>query len=312
MRNITLDSGISIHTFAPPPSGFDPRKASARDLAGLGLPARPDDPRLLAHWEQAFARPITMVEPRFRKLERARRRLPPALAVPALPALPPPTRTNYIGGATATSTAAQGDVRWIEGTFVLPDTYLPLGAASSEYPFSTWIGIFGDDSASSLLAGWESYVYWSGHDVQRSSYVWWAWYPGETQYVSNFPAQPGDTLGCVVCLDLGSHVRARLTFNNISTSQATTFAVTAPAGYELTGNTAGWLVNNDVVDFEGPFIARFGEMYVDECNAGTTESPAILHPVQRIFLTDFDHPDQDVVVANVLSDTLLQLRYTGP
>jgi len=305
-----LDRGFTVHTFALPPAGFDARKASPRDLAGYGIPTRPDDAHLRERWERALARPFQMVQPRFRTRQRTHQKLPAGLAPPAAP-LPSPMRTNYIGGASVTSTPAQGDVRWIEGTFTLPNTYWPVGGSSTDYPFSTWIGITGDPAGSSLLAGWDSYVYSTGHALQRSYYVWWRWYPGDTQYISNFIVEPGDTLSMVACLDLGSHVRARLTFQNLSTTQATTFAVTAPGGSELQANTASWMVSNDVVDFEGPFIARFGEMYVDECNAGTTDSPGILHPSQRIFLTDFDNPDQDVVVSNLLSDTLMQMRYVG-
>jgi len=186
------------------------------------------------------------------------------------------------------------------------------GADSDGYPFPTWVGIFGDASTSSLLAGWDSYVFWTGRELQRSHYVWWNWAPGDTQYLGNFYAQPGDTLSIVLCLDLGSIVRACLSFFNLSTTQATSFMATAPRGTELQGDTAAWVVHNGIVDFNGPFIARFGEMYVDECNAGTTDSAAILHPTQRIYLTDFDHPEKDVVYANLLSDTLLQMRDAGP
>lgn len=115
----------------------------------------------------------------------------------------------------------------------------------------------------------------------------------------------------MICLDLGSTVRARLYFHNLTTNQATTFIVTAPSGTELTGDTAGWIVHNGIVDFHGPFLARFGEFYIDECNAGTTDSPAILHPTQAIYLTEYPSGD-DIAYANFLSETLLQLRYVGP
>jgi len=60
------------------------------------------------------------------------------------------------------------------------------GADSDGYPFPTWVGIFGDASTSSLLAGWDSYVFWTGRELQRSHYVWWNWAPGDTQYLGNF------------------------------------------------------------------------------------------------------------------------------
>jgi hypothetical protein len=311
MPTLELSRGVTAHTFAPPPKGFDPLKAGARELAAYGFPPRPQDPHLLGRWASVLRGPLTPVQAKFRTLERAAPKLP-ARAPLAPDALPAPTRTNYIGGATATTGPGQGDVRWIEGTFVLPGIYLPAGGDADAYPFSTWIGIFGDASTSSLLAGWDSYVFRSGRDLQRSHYVWWNWGPGDTSYMTNFFASPGDTLSIVLCLDLDSVVRARLSFYNLTTTQATSFIATAPRGTELQGDTAAWVVHNGIVDFEGPFIARFGEMYVDECNAGCTQGPAILHPTQRIVLTDFDHPDKDLVFANILSDTLLQMRYIGP
>src|SRR5262249_35256245 len=156
------------------------------------------------------------------------------------------------------------------------------------YPFLTEIVISGKASTSSLAAGWSSLVWYSGRRLQRRHDVWWRWAPGGSTGLSNFFVEPGDTLNRVICLDLGSPVRARHSFHNLTTSQATTFVVTAPSGTELTGDTASWLIQNGVVHFHGPFIARFGEFYIDECNAGTTASAAILHPRQAIYLIDFD------------------------
>lgn len=309
-----FDKGVTVHTFPPPPAGFAPLTASAEQLAAHGFPPRQRDPHLRQRWETALSQPLTVVQPTFRRLERPPFQLPPTLLGPAAPpSPPPPIRTNYNGGATATTSTEQGNVRWIEGTFVLPDTRLPAGADSSTYPFSTWIGIYGDDSSSSLLAGWSSFVSETNRGLQYSNQVWWRWDPDHAVSLSNFTAVPGDTLSIVLCLDVDSVVRARITFHNLTTTQATSFIATAPRGTELEGNTAGWMVNNDIVDFEGPFISRFGEMYIDECNAGTTATPStILHPTQRIYLTDFNDPTKDVVDTNILSDTLLQMRYVGP
>jgi hypothetical protein len=115
----------------------------------------------------------------------------------------------------------------------------------------------------------------------------------------------------VLCLDLGSSVRARLYFHNLTSRQVSTFFATAPSGTELEADTAGWAVSNMVLAFKGPFIARFGALYFDECNAGTTDSPTILHPEQPVFLTNFEGTE-DQAIPSILSDTLLRIAYAGP
>ena len=310
MPTIKLDKGVTVRTFAPVPPKFNALKATPRELSAYGFPPRPKETPLLERWTAALSRPISVIPPKFRSVAGLAQKLPKKLKPIVLADLAPPMRTNYIGGATATAPAAVGTVRWIEGTFTVPEIY--LAGDSDGYPFRAWIGIFGDGSNSSLLMGFENTVIWSGRELHRYPAAWWRWSPGDTSYVSNFFVNAGDTLSCVMCLDFGSTVRARLTFNNLSSGQATSFIVTAPSGTELTGDTAAWLLSNGIYDFEGPFIARFGEMYIDECNAGTTDSPAILNPQQRIFLTDFEDTSRDVVYANVENTTLLQLRYAGP
>jgi hypothetical protein len=311
MPTIKLNNGVTVRTFTPPPRRFQPLKATRRDLRRYGFPPPPKDPHLLRRWEAALSRPIDMIQPRFRTVDYVVPKLPTSLAPPPAAPHPPPMRTNSFGGATATAAAGQGTVRWVEGTLTLPNIYPHVGSEEGlGFPFMAWIGIFGETSNSSLAAGWASLVLHSGHALQRRHQTWWRWGPGSFTEVSNFIVEPGDALTCVICLDLGSTVQARLYFHNLTTSQVTTFLVTAPSGTELTGDTAGWIINNGVVDFHGPFIARFGEFYVDECNAGTTDSAAILHPTQAIYLTDFDS-GEDAVYTNILSDTLLQFRYVG-
>ncbi|HEY7308139.1 MAG TPA: G1 family glutamic endopeptidase [Gemmataceae bacterium] len=311
MPTIKLGNGVTARTFTPPPQSFQPLKATRRDLLRYGFPPQPKEPPLLRLWEVALSRPLEMIQPRFRTLVEVDYKLPKTSTAPAAPPHPPPMRSNVIGGATVTAAAGQGTVRWVGGTWTIPNIYPHVGSENGVgYPFLTEVFISGKASTSSLAVGWSGLVFYSGRSIQRRHGVWWRWAPGDFTGLSNFFVDPGDTLGCVICLDLGSTVRARLSFHNLTTSQATSFIVTAPSGTELTGDTAGWLIQNGVVDFHGPFIARFGEFYIDECNAGTTDSPAILHPAQAIYLIDFD-TGEDVAYTNILSDTLLQFRYVG-
>src|SRR5262245_9518509 len=99
MAGATRSKAAAIRTFPLPPNGFAPLKASARALLRYGLPPRPGDPRLARHWETALRRPLTFVEPRFRRSNEKFERLP----VPIEPAVPAdPVRLNYMGGATTT------------------------------------------------------------------------------------------------------------------------------------------------------------------------------------------------------------------
>jgi hypothetical protein len=300
----------TTRTFPLPPKDFVPAKASARTLRRYGLPARPDDPRLARHWEAALNRPMSFIEPKFRTSKEKLEKLP-VLFEPASPA--EPERLNYLGGATTTVGTDEGFLRWIEGTWTLPHVWPPAGAKRNVgYGCSTWIGLGGSSTSGSLAAGWDTSVQIANNGVQQlGAALWWAWFPGLRTWLTNFPAAPGDTLSCVICLDLESTVRARITLHNLTTGQATTFAVLAPQGTELTADTGYWAISNMVIGFDGPYLARFGEIYFDDCNAGVTESPAILHPTQPIVLTDFD-TGEDLSYTNILSETLLQLRYVGP
>jgi len=111
MATIKLNKGVTVRTFASVPTKFNPLKANPRQLTAYGFPARPKDPNLLRRWTAVLGRPMSVIQPKFRPLSRAVQKLPKKLVAPALPAIPPPMRTNYIGGATATAPAAAGTMR---------------------------------------------------------------------------------------------------------------------------------------------------------------------------------------------------------
>jgi hypothetical protein len=54
MRRITLDRGVKVATYSPPPRGFDAIAASAVELAKHGFPARPEHPELLDRYKRQF------------------------------------------------------------------------------------------------------------------------------------------------------------------------------------------------------------------------------------------------------------------
>ena len=170
------------------------------------------------------------------------------------------------------------------------------------YSCAPWIGLSGNFT--SLQAGWYSYGYYSNGQLQRFFFPWWRWAPASVVSVTNFTVVPGDVLSVVICLDLGSFVRARISLNNVTSKQATSFIVTAPAGAQLQATTVGWMMQAERFD-SGRHLARMGQMYFDRTNAGLHEGPAIFHPTQPIYMTDEN--GNDTAYANILSDTLTQI-----
>jgi hypothetical protein len=217
--------------------------------------------------------------------------------------------TNYLGGATAQS--PEDDMRWVASTFTVPNVYPFAGAEEGIWVgCSIWLAIGGPTTDDTLFVGINVDVSQTRQATQRWQGLWWRWYPDGTNYLSNFLVVPGDTLSAVLCMDFESVVRARVTLWNLTSNQATTFLLTAPSGTQLTGNTAYWMMSNQVIDFEGPYLARFGEMFFDQCSAGT-QSGKVLFPSQPFILTNFEGTE-NVAVPSILSDTLIEMRYTGP
>jgi hypothetical protein len=53
MTKLTLEGGIQIRTYSPPP-GFDPLSASAAELVRHGFPERPVDAHHLERYQRVF------------------------------------------------------------------------------------------------------------------------------------------------------------------------------------------------------------------------------------------------------------------
>jgi hypothetical protein len=304
-----LSKSVSVRTFPAPPAGFDLSRAGQRTRERYGFPPQPAEAPLRRHWDETLAARPQIVQPEFQLLESID--LPPPAIKPedgaAALAL---KRSSVLAGGEAKVSGRQGTVRWVESTWTIPNIYPAPGPRSgTRFSCATWIGLAGPGS--SLQAGMYTYTYYYRGQIQRVFFPWWRWFPGSMAGVSNFPVALGDVLSCVVCLDLDSLVRARLSFHNVTTKQATSFIVTAPSGTQLSANTAGWMMQADQVRAGERFLARMGLMYFDRCNAGLMSGPDILHPTDLTYMTNAAG-DQDVAYTNQLSETLLQLKYNGP
>jgi hypothetical protein len=304
MPRIALSKGLTVHTFASPPARFQPLKADEAQLDRYGYPRKPAEAPLARHWEEVLSTNPEVVVPTFRVMDQLDIAGFEAVALAALEA---PQRSEFIAGGQ--HQLADGDtnfIRWVESTFTVPNIFLGPDRDPT-YSCAPWVGLSGNDT--SLQAGWYSYCYYSNGQVQRVFSPWWRWAPSSAVFLTNFAVVPGDVLSVVICLDLGSFVRARISLNNVTSKQATSFIVTAPSGSQLQANTVGWLTQADRFD-SGRHLARFGEIYFDRCNAGPQEGPGLFHPTQPIFMTDED--GKDIAYASFTTENLVQVGYAGP
>jgi hypothetical protein len=301
MPRINLTKELSVHTFAAPPARFEPLKAKAADLDRYGIPQKPKDAPLARLWEDVLTTRPAIVSPTFRVMDR--------IDIPLLPAVPltaAPQRSELLAGGQHTLENPAGNfLRWVESTFTCPNIYMGTDYDDT-YSCAPWVGLAG--SQSSLQAGWYAECWWSNGQLHQNFSPWWRWAPSRTVWLTNFKVMPGDVLSVVVCLDLDSFVRARITFANMTSKQATTFVVNSPSGSMLQADTVGWLMQTDAAT--GGHLARMGAMYFDDCHSGQHEGPALFHPTQPFFMTDAN--GNDIAFANFLLETLVEVGYKGP
>ncbi|MGE3984256.1 MAG: G1 family glutamic endopeptidase, partial [Dehalococcoidia bacterium] len=264
---------------------------------------RPAEPPLAKHWEEVLSSSPEVVVPTFRVMDELNLDLPDTAAIAALQ---PVMRSTFIAGGQHQLAGNEGFLRWVESTFTIPNIYLGPDRDPT-YSCAPWVGLSGNQT--SLQAGWYSYCYYSNGQVMRVFSPWWRWAPASPVFLTNFTVSPGDVLSVVVCLDLGSFVRARISMNNVTSKQATTFIVTAPSGSQLQADTVGWLMQADRFS-SGRHLARMGAMYFDRTNAGLHAGPTLFHPTQPIYMTNEDG-SKDIAYANIRSESLVEIGYSG-
>ena len=97
---------LGVRLFKPPPPGFDPPNADARELRAYGYPARPDAeryPRAAERWLEMVSKPLSMIRPEFAVVKGRRSRLQvPIKDVPLQPGvnLMSPNWSGAIGVGT--------------------------------------------------------------------------------------------------------------------------------------------------------------------------------------------------------------------
>jgi hypothetical protein len=260
-----LDNGFVVRTYRVPPPEFDIDRATDRERIAYGIPRCPVTFKELEERWKAKLKGFRIVEPTFKPRERRRKRLP------SLRRGHMPETTNiWSGGITF---PPEGDtMKWVEGTWTMPDDSPPQGAQNGIwYTASTWIGIDGDDGSSDVLqAGCDADVLTSDGRVQRQFSPWWEWWPAGSYWIPSMSVSAGDTLTCLICRSLDDASTGAIFLGNETTHIAHFFSATAPSGVSLQGNCAEWIVEALATGPGGaPELGQYNTVEFTDCNAGT-------------------------------------------
>ncbi len=246
---------ITVHTFDPPPKGFDPLRASADDLLRYGFPRRPDperEPQAAAMWVGAMRRygHFEHLVPEFGHRP-DRFHGPVRRTEGSLPHIANGTSFNWSGEVAF---IGQGDTfSWIVGQWTVPHVYAIPGVAGTQYS-SAWLGLDGDGSPDVMQAGTES-------DSDGTCRAWFEWFPDNEHPIDNFPVAYGDSMWLLLChtgLNNAGLDTAWLSFVNLTSQQSVSFTFTAPVGTTLVGNCAEAIVERPSVDGALATLPRYG------------------------------------------------------
>ena len=268
MATLTLEGGLKIHTFEPS-KGIDPMRATLAELERSGFPARPEDPKHLARYQQVFNQlrnKFHYIQPTFR-VNTEKRHGPRVRKAEA----GTETSTNWSGGVVF---APQGQsFKWVEGDWVVPNVDAPT--QNHWYYCASWIGIDGDGSGDVCQVGVECEVYQSGNSITRHIYPWWEWYPLPEVQITNLGVSPGDMVTALICTTGANATSATAFFSNRTTGASTSFAFNAPQGTKLVGNSAEWIVEAPTVGGAQSAIADYGEVFFSVCEGFTTSNATV-------------------------------------
>jgi hypothetical protein len=271
VTRITLDGGVKVRTFSPPPPGFHPLTASAAELTKHGFPARPDRPQHLERYGRLFDQiknRFHYIEPTFQVNTKRRHGLAPKRDV----VVQAGNENNLIWSGGLAFAPPGESFRWIVGQWMVPNVNAPT--ENQDYYSAVWIGIDGDGSPQSLdvcQVGINCDVSRSGTSVSRSFYPWWEWYQesadtGEVQ-ITNLAVGPGDTVSVVICTAGAGATEATVFFANLTSGVGTSFVMEAQPGVNLVGNSAEWVVERPTVDGQISMLADYGEVFFSGCDA---------------------------------------------
>ena len=246
-KETTNIKGVSI--FAAPPKGFDPLKATNRELLTYGLPQRPDasDTRAMAHWERA------VLAAKHRASATGLRAMPftsrnvmptPAAASSNLDGTVSYGTYNWSGIANfnaLTKWNVKTSFDEVVSFFNVPAAIPPYGACANGItgPFYevTWNGIDGAFNGDVVQGGSFSYTDCSS---DTEYLAWIEWYPSYP-ILGAFYVNPGDVFEAVTYGAPGTDTQT-VFVEDFDTQTYGTYSLAWETGPGLVGQSAEYIV----------------------------------------------------------------------
>jgi hypothetical protein len=297
-----IREALGVRLFTSAPEGFDPLKASARELLVHGYPGRPDvrlHPKLHQRWEDVVSRPMTVVKPRFVVTEHRGGWPHKQYGLPA-----------GSGWAGSVHFSPKDDpVTFVSGQWTVPHIVAPK---PDDCICAQWIGIDGAndappywESGDILQAGTTQVIVFVGFVPVHRSFAWFEWYDGPPATIENLPVSEGDVMQCTICVY--SPTEAGVHFFNMTSGVYTAFVKNAPDNVQLLGNCAEWIVE-DPTSAEMT-LARYGDVYFDNCVAGTQGGKLLLAGTGRLDEM-YDTNGRTISMPYAENDLLIKVEYT--
>jgi len=285
----TIPTNIpNVKTFVAPPATFNPVAASAEELQQYGFPPMPDKvnaPAAYNAWAKAVSVPQTRlpspqlvqtsisngpakIQPSGESKEPASESKEPASEFNSTPSNSVSARSynwsGYVNYDNATKPFAKSS---IYAYWIVPVAQhafghrLPVGWDYS----SQWVGIDGWTSSDVLQAGTEVDSYLLGSTKATFYAAWIEWYPFNEYRISNFSVAPGNEMFVEVWNTSPTVGHAYLV--NITTQQSVAFTFDAPAGTQLVGDSAEWIVERPGISSGMAPLTNYVACPFDACYA---------------------------------------------
>jgi hypothetical protein len=259
-----------MHTYEPPPEGFDPHTAPHELLRRHGLPRRPDpqtEPELARLFKRAFIRPANYVTAELAIDQVLSRRDP-------LQGQRPDFGPSGWGGVVALTSSLgyspYEPARTVFAEWVVPQIIPWDPAPDQAITVGMWVGLDGWGNGQVLQAGIAATLtpdFWLLPGP--ASVDWWAWtewyttqYQDPAVQVTNFPVATGNTVSFLVCAPEPDH--GFVAMQNLSTNQVTSVGINARPGITSAGASAEWIVEGISAD-----LPDFLPVTFTDCTAGT-------------------------------------------